>query len=493
MKLKRILFSMMALFLTMTCLPSAVHAQEGTKATAGEIPSDMIWNDVNKNDLKDYYYNMSVYLYPIQVGTSADEQIGYIKIESEDRIYTTALVPLYGNMLEDFDTGTPGKKSFNLDIVDEETNGVYGTTLHAEIVEKSNMKNAGKPASIEAFVWGDSGKNMVEINGSYSTGQIRVLDDLGNPIYTVALNEKDLANFNPAKAGTQTFPISYIGLNTTMEIAVHNYKDAYILLPDVEHIEYEPRTYGIAWKAFEVQRGADLKNFEAYFVPCKVDENGKFYHSLVEPKQSRAAGFPTYDAEPFPSELIAKIDTSKAGVYNVSAILQDGRNVNATVNVGGSSQSTIEELLPKEAQETMPASKSDVLSVWDVPSGEAGAGTWVFATGLYKGSTVDVWTYHNQKWLEIGTYTVDQDGNITVTFTADQLSPVLLTKNTVVNPKDEETNVDKDDPKKDNDIVKKTGKENAITNSAVMFMTFVILGIAVTVCIAGSKTKKASE
>lgn len=130
-------------------------------------------------------------------------------------------------------------------------------------------------------------------------------------------------------------------------------------------------------------------------------------------------------AEEFPG-----IDVSKPGVQEYTGF-QEAYGMtfetSAKISIGVPEQVPQDELLSEEAKATMPS--GEVVGTWDVPSGEAGAGTWVFHTGLKEGQKVTVWSYHNQKWIKIGVYTVDTNGNVTVTFKADQLSPILITKN----------------------------------------------------------------
>ncbi|MBC5689009.1 LPXTG cell wall anchor domain-containing protein [Mediterraneibacter sp. NSJ-55] len=126
------------------------------------------------------------------------------------------------------------------------------------------------------------------------------------------------------------------------------------------------------------------------------------------------------------------IDVSKAGVREYSAPYYDeylgvNTTISVKIKVGQPESVPAKDLLPEEAIATMP--QGEVIGTWDVPSGEAGAGTWVFQTGLTQGQEVTVWSYHNGQWLKIGVYKADAEGNVTVTFTADQLSPILITKN----------------------------------------------------------------
>lgn len=447
MKRKRILFTMMAMLLTLSFMPSSIHAQE---TATSDIPAEMIWD----KDKLQQYTNTSVYIYPVAMGTSPTTQIGYIRVLQEDGIHTQGLIPLTGDMLESFETSSaPGMRSTKLKGTDY--------TIDYEVVEKVQMENAGKPASIGTDV-DKIGENIADDNNDF-TATISVLDDRGNNIYSVELKKENILSCDRIDLGTNVYHISYLGLDTTLNIVFHKYELFY-------YLSSEGKYYGDTLpRPIFVPVGADLKNVSVFYNPYRIDENDKIYTYDGNPVSRGALGS-IYDL--FPSELIAQVDTSKAGVYEVDGIVSDGRRAKGRVVVGKAAQSTIEELLPQEAQATMPAAKQDVLSVWDIPSGEAGAGTWVFATGLNKGSTVNVWSYHNQNWLKIGTYTVDQDGNITVAFRADQLSPVILTKGDVKAD-------DQKDVKKTDDIVKKTSEGKQSSNVMVILTVFTLLGLAI--------------
>ena len=402
MKLKKLLFSVMSVALAMSVLSVPIYANDNIAQTisetkGGEIPKELIWD---KSELEKFTPNdYSVYTYPVEAGTSPEQQIGFVRIYNDEN-YTQGLIPLTGDMLEDFDSNTVGQKTFILQ------NDVWKTEVTVDIVETSNMNNVGKPASIRASVFGVR-ENLLNIGEDFCEGTINVLDDLGKVIYNIKLNKEDIPNYDDTQAGKKSFPISYIGLNTNLEVEFRKFQYIEQLSP-----------VGIESSEFVLPIGSDLTKIGTSSIVYAIDENGKQY--------PMGAG-----ASSFPLELISKINTFKAGVYDVEAIEQStGYLLKAKVVIGLPTQGTVDELLSKEAQASMPS--NELLGVWNIPSGEAGAGTWVFQTGLTKGSKVDVWSYHNNAWLSIGTYVVDENGNVSVNFTANQLSPVILVKNTEV-------------------------------------------------------------
>lgn len=366
----------------------------------GEIPKELIVDkEVWKNE---YTTNYTVYTYPIMVGTSPEEPIGYIKL-GDGRGYTRGLVVLTGDMLDDFDSSTVGEKTYIL-----KNKGVWSREVRVSVEENVDMSKSGKPASIRASIEGIS-ENKMGINSPMQYGRIDILDDLGNVIYCVELKEEDIPTYDNTQIGTKSFPISYHGFTTTLEIEFHKYQYYEI---------YKP--WGInAGDEFIVPIGTDLNKIAVSAKTYAVDETG----SIINTGMGGGFGLAP--------ELITQIDTSKAGVYDmqvksISEVDNNEYTIKAKVIVGLPNQSTIEELLPTEAQNTLPNNK--IVGIWNIPSGEAGAGTWSFQTGLEKGNMVDVWSYHKNTWLSIGTYTVQADGSVSVSFTADQLSPILLTK-----------------------------------------------------------------
>ena len=133
---------------------------------------------------------------------------------------------------------------------------------------------------------------------------------------------------------------------------------------------------------------------------------------------------------------------------------------------------------------------NELLGVWNIPSGDAGAGTWVFQTGMAKGSKVDVWSYHNNAWLSIGTYTVDENSNVSVSFTANQLSPVIIVKNTETPKKDVTTSTDMNDNAQKTDGNKPTEIPNTGMNNNVALLSLITLASAGTLMIMLKKRKE---
>lgn len=401
MSVRKLLYSIMSIGIALTMASVSTYANERQAVVekgSGEIPQELI---VGKEVWEhEYTMNYSVYTYPIAVGTSPEEQIGFIQLNENG--YTKGLVVLTGDMLEDFDSSTIGEKTFIL------RNGGWDKEVNVNVVEHVDMGKLGKPASIQASIEGVSG-NKMGIETPIEYGKIDVLDDLGNVIYSVALKEEDIPAYDNTQIGTKSFPISYHGFTTTLEIEFHKYQYYEIYKPS-----------GInAGDEFIVPIGTDLNKIAISAKTYAIDENG----NMIPTGMGGGIGLAP--------ELINQIDTSKAGVYDVqvksiSDVDHKEYTVKAKVIVGMPKQSTIEELLPIEAQNTLP--NNHIVGVWNVPSKEAGAGRWNFQTGLEKGSMVDVWSYHNTAWLSIGTYTVNEDGEVSVSFTADQLSPILLTK-----------------------------------------------------------------
>lgn len=458
MKLKKLLFSVMSVALAMSVLSVPTYANDNTqqvieKRGVGEIPKELIWDksELSKYTPSDY----SVYTYLVTKGTLSEQQIGYIDVH-DDNGYTLGLIPLTGNMLDDFDSSTTGQKTFIL------SNDVWKTEITVDITETSNMNNVGKPSSIQANVFGIR-ENLMDIGEDFTMGTINVLDDLGNTIYNVELKKEDIPNFDNTQTGKKSFPISYIGLNTNLEIEFREFHRVTFVGPIAQS------------DTFIIPIGTDLKKFGAIHTVYAIDENGNEF------PMGRGSG-------DFPSELIAKVDISKAGVYNVEATQQStGELFKAKIIVGLPTQSTVDELLPKEAQESMPS--NELLGVWNIPSGDAGAGTWVFQTGMIKGSKVDVWSYHNNAWLSIGTYSVDENGNVSVSFTANQLSPVIIVKNTET-PKEDittPTNPNNNGQKTDNN--KPTDIPNTGVNNNVALLSLITLASACVLVLLMKKRK----
>ena len=478
MKRKRILFTMMAMLLTLSFMPSTIHAQETATQNIADrnLEEPPIWGKEKLSECT--IYSCRIYTYPVAVNTSAETQIGFIEMgngfNNMEASHANGLIPLTGDMIEGFDSSTIGKKTFYLNTGNEKF------SVDIEVVAQSDMSHVGKPVSIRAALYGQ-GKNILSINSEFGyPGTIEVLDDLGQRIYAVYLFTQDIPNFDNTQIGKKSYPISYLGMTTTLEVEFHKYDKIYILSPDFTNSKVMP-------SPITVPINADLNNVSVFYNPYTIDESGNIW-DMYQNEIGRGAAAPS-EYKSLPQELIKKIDTSKAGVYDIDETLSDGRRVMSKVIVGTAAQSTIEKLLSQEAQATMPAAKKDVLSVWDVPSGEAGAGTWVFSTGMNKGNTVVVWSYHNQKWLKIGTYAVDQDGNITVTFTADQLSPVILVKgDTTVNDQNSPVENNKPNENKPNennksnvktDIIKDTSKTKQTANALPVIAIFIFLGFAI--------------
>lgn len=404
MRSRSLFVLMMSLGIALSMASVSTYAKENENQTVvengiPEIPKELIvdrevWENV---DTMKY----SIYTYPIEIGTSPQEQIGFIQLN--DNGYTKGLVVLTGDMLEDFDSSTIGEKSYIL-----RNKGGWARSVQVKVVENVDKNLRGKPASIQASIIGVDG-NKMDIGTSIKGGTIDVLDNLGNIIYSVELKEENISAYDNTQIGTKSFLISYNALTTTLEIEFHRYTYYEI---------YKP--WGInAGSEFIVPIGTDLKKVGVSAKTYAVDEHG----SIVPTGMGGGTGLAP--------ELIAQIDTAKAGVYDVevkstSEVDDNEYIVKAKVIVGLPNQSTIEELLPIEAQNTLP--NHNIVGIWDVPSGEAGAGTWCFQTGIEKGSMVDVWSYHKNAWLPIGTYAVAANGEISVAFTADQLSPILVTK-----------------------------------------------------------------
>ena len=304
MKLKKLLFSIMSVALSMSVLSGPTYANDNTSQIveergAGEIPKELIWD---KSALSKYTPNdYSIYTYPVSKGTLPEQQIGFIDIQGENG-YTLGLIPLTGDMLDDFDSSTTGQKTFIL------SNDVWKTEITVDIKETSNMNNVGKPSSIQASIFGIR-ENLMDIGEDFTNGTINVLDDLGNTIYNVELKKEDIPNFDNTQAGKKSFPISYIGLNTNLEIEFREFHRVTLVEPTVQGDK------------FIVPVGADLKKLVATYTTYAIDENGNQF------PMGRGGGG-------FPSEIIAKVDTSKAGVYNVEATQQStGDLLKAKINV----------------------------------------------------------------------------------------------------------------------------------------------------------------
>ncbi len=479
MTLKRILFSMMALLLTMCFMPFTIHAQENeTKEFAmtarGEIPPELLLDKAELNNLS--IDDISVYVYPVAKGTSPETKIGYISVLDENRL-TKGLIELTGDMLvsypegEPFDASAVGEKTYSLPLM----NSLWKYNVDVTVVENSDMSMVGTPVAIDVTlngaIWGghydgdiwdwslgnnqpqEKSVELMNVGSKFQGGEICVLDNFGKTIYQTKLEENAIPNFDSTLIGKKSYPISYIGLNTTVEVEFHKYTSMWIF----------KTLHGD--DTFIMPLGQEAKGAGCGGLHFFVDENE---HKIMT--DISAGGN-------LPAELIAKIDTSKAGAYEIEAISkEDGSLYKAKVIVGIPTQSTMEELLTPEAQATLPS--KDVLSVWDVPSGEAGAGTWVFSTGMKKGNTVAVWSYHNNKWLKIGTYAADQDGNISVTFKADQLSPVILVKGNAT-ADNQNSSVDTNKSNVKTNIIKDTSKTKQTANALPVIAIFIFLGFAI--------------
>ena len=222
MKLKKILCFVMSFIYMMTSIVLPAYANGNdeelfTESVKGEIPQELIWDKKELDRLTPS--DISFYTYPVAVGTSSEKQIGYIRIEDENNRYTQGLILLTGDMLDNFDSSSKGKKSFNLSF------GVWQSTVEIEFIENVDMKNLGKPNSIKACAgFKDSkGISMLSIGSKFHSGEIDILDDLGNTIYRAELKEKDILNFDSSERGVKKYSVSYNGFTTELVVEFHQW------------------------------------------------------------------------------------------------------------------------------------------------------------------------------------------------------------------------------------------------------------------------------
>ena len=241
----------------------------------------------------------------------------------------------------------------------------------------------------------------IPVGGFYNGLFIELLDEQGNAKDSVKLTPDMVPEFDNTTLGTRQYTITYKGFTTPLTVEVVNMR---LVTPN------QTVPIGGSLNVWEKIQTVDADN------PSRVFDEQAMIH--VHNNENPA----WYD----------KIDTSKAGVQEITFYNSYTGYGNVTlsgtiqVTVGTPSQITTDRL-PSKAQATMPG--GSYVGTWDVPSGEAGAGTWTFQTDLKEGTEVVVWSFHNNEWLKIGVYKVDAFGFVTVTFTADQLSPILITKN----------------------------------------------------------------
>ena len=167
--------------------------------------------------------------------------------------------------------------------------------------------------------------------------------------------------------------------------------------------------------------GGTINDWQQFYLVDSSNEKNILLHAEL------------YNLSGFPGSWLGEYDSTKAGIQNVPyEINMWGQKFrgNLELKVGIPDAKTIDEIFSANAQATMPS--GEAVGAFEVPSGDLGAGTWIFQTGLPSGSSVNVWSFHEENWLNIGSYIVDGEGNVTVQFTANQLSPILLVKDSDV-------------------------------------------------------------
>ncbi len=237
----------------------------------------------------------------------------------------------------------------------------------------------------------------------------------------------------------------------------------------------------------------------AVFLVNAEDELGD---ELVDDMQRFLGASMVQSLEEFPFDF-TKIDTSKPGIkeYTVDYVwtthkIKIPTTLTMKVRVGMPNLSSKEQLLTQEEIAAMP--KGDEVGIWEVPSGKAGEGMWIFPTGLHKGSEVTVWSCHEGKWLKVGVYAADSKGDVTVSFTADQLSPILIIDNKKVvsdEHTDKEQNTGTTDKGQDTGVdaanqnvnqnarvtSPKTGDNTSIFMQTVITLLLAVEGIGITI------------
>lgn len=256
----------------------------------------------------------------------------------------------------------------------------------------------------------------------YGPGKIRLLDENGNVVGTENFDLKsEYPDFDVNVVGKKVYTMEYNGFTTEFEINVR------------------PCEFQIIVGRNE-DGSVDLDDTGKYIhVPIGGDIRKANIVTLTRDAEVPELGYGAEPSFPFDSIVGKSIeelfDNTKAGIYEIPVTIKEESGV-ATgiikVMVGIPEKGTIDEIFPSDAKNDLP--DKDVVGAWNIPSGEEGAGTWVFDTGLTKDSGVTVWSYHNAQWLKIGEYWVDEEGNATVKLTEDQTSPILITKNNLQKP-----------------------------------------------------------
>lgn len=321
----------------------------------------------------------------VSKGSNIDNYGIEVGVVNADHKFEVLPVKLTSDMVSGFDNMTLGEQDVTI------TFEGLSDILEIKVIDGQ--------ASGEAVAIKLDKSNIAIPVGGYAGTSAQLLNPRGETIENVAITPDMIPGLDNTTVGTRQYLITYKGFTATLTVEVANMI-----------FKTQPQTIPIGGKlnVWEKVQIVDAAN------PTRIFDTDTIIH--VHNNENPA----WYD----------KIDTTKAGVQNVTFQSAYGGSVRLSgtiqITVGTPSQMTVDKL-PTKAQATMP--DGSYVGTWNVPSGKAGAGTWTFQTDLQEGTEVVVWSFHNNEWIKIGVYKVDAFGFVTVTFTADQLSPILITKN----------------------------------------------------------------
>lgn len=386
-------------------------------------------------------------------GTNLDQYGAKVELFNLNT-YRSTYTPLLNSMVSGFDNSKLGMQEVTV------TYQGFSTTLKVNVVEGEVPKAVRMEASLGVLRGNVIPKGYPE-NELKDILEIKYYDKSGNQVNLGEEVETEISKIDTSVKGKSKVTVASQGLTTEITVRIVPVK---VLLVE------EGFLTGENTDIIKLPIGGKL---DGAYIEVAVNEDDPT--EILQPVG--AGGWPLL-------EYFPQTDTSKAGLQEYSIYPEFLENffrvptmLTTKISVGMPKQVSKDDILTEKAQATMPSGA--VVGTWDVPSGKAGAGTWVFQTGLAQGQEVTVWSYHNEQWLKIGVYKVDSEGNVTVTFTADQLSPVLITKNetsgkTVVNTN---TNQVTNKDKTVNSKAPKTGDTNHILLLLGMgLVSFCILG-----------------
>ncbi len=383
------------------------QVKKATSTTGSAYVDSLILHDVNLDEILKKYnlHQAKFYIHPIPVGTSNQDCIGYILLSEENRNTVTAMIPIKGDMLEGFDSSKEGVQYYKFK-GDWNINGIFGVDI--TIQKDADLSKVGKVQSIKVEDFrGYSGKFPYTLPlgittiGHYGYDAISLLDDLGNIIAQADLTADMIQEFESFQKGKKEFIVKFENFSTTVTIDFREY-------------------YG-EFESFPLSVGTNIDEISGFFATYDKDSN----YWLGAGQGGLAFDF-------VGTHIKDVLKVNEVGIQEFDLKVRDKSTgeiypIHFKFYVGVAEASELDQLLTEEAKASMPS--QDVVGSYDLPSGDAGAGTWLLPTKLKENEGVDVYTYHNDAWLKVGEYYADKDGNVEVTFTADQLSPVVLFKN----------------------------------------------------------------